>query len=451
MLTEAKLRKKVYDATYKRGSRLYNAGGVLEMEEENQGDRVMVRAKVQGSGRRTYHVALLLDGSEDKILDYDCECPANSSFSGMCKHCVATLLNLIHQNEPEYSQKRLDGFLPFSDSTEEKSREKTAKTTGNSDLDNLLSALGVLKGSDLAQASGRTTPFSQEKTSSVKKLESTPGLQNLLRPYLYSGSENLVNQIKEEVVLEPRLSFIGEHLKVSFKIGITQKYVLKDLREFLTRINTESNYRYGKKLEFVHREEAFTEKSRQWLALIRRLMPAETSASGRYTSYYYGYQARKNDELEINKSHMDEVMSLLEGEIFHGIFLGCQAEEWIVKDEMPDFNAALKKKADGAVFTLRRFTHMEGEHYLYFPNEGIIRRVDKSVFGKALDFFLLAENSSQSGCNISERPSYCSGRAPSGIKKSDSGKNADGTGGFSSGYSGISILSGYAPEGSDRL
>ena len=93
MLTEAKLRKKVYDATYKRGSRLYNAGGVLEMEEENQGDRVMVRAKVQGSGRRTYHVALLLDGSEDKILDYDCECPANSSFSGMCKHCVATLLN----------------------------------------------------------------------------------------------------------------------------------------------------------------------------------------------------------------------------------------------------------------------------------------------------------------------------------------------------------------------
>ena len=36
-------------------------------------------------------------------------------FSGMCKHCVATLLELIHQNEPEYSPKRLSDFLPFSD------------------------------------------------------------------------------------------------------------------------------------------------------------------------------------------------------------------------------------------------------------------------------------------------------------------------------------------------
>ena len=102
MLTEAKLRKRVYEATFKRGSSLFNAGGVLEMEEEDQGDRMLIRAKVQGSGSRAYDVELLMDESEDKILDYDCECPAYASFSGMCKHCVATLLELIHQNEPEY-------------------------------------------------------------------------------------------------------------------------------------------------------------------------------------------------------------------------------------------------------------------------------------------------------------------------------------------------------------
>ena len=110
MLTEAKLRKRVYEATFKRGSSLFNAGGVLEMEEEDQGDRMLIRAKVQGSGSRAYDVELLMDESEDKILDYDCECPAYASFSGMCKHCVATLLELIHQNEPEYSPKRLSDF-----------------------------------------------------------------------------------------------------------------------------------------------------------------------------------------------------------------------------------------------------------------------------------------------------------------------------------------------------
>lgn len=61
-----------------------------------------------------------------------------------------------------------------------------------------------------------------------------------------------MQRIESEVELEPRLSFIGDQLKVSFKIGITQKYVLKDLREFLNHVTTESNYRYGKKLEFLH-------------------------------------------------------------------------------------------------------------------------------------------------------------------------------------------------------
>lgn len=402
MLTEAKLRKKVYDATYKRGSRLYNAGGVLEMEETDQGKRILIRSRVQGSGNRTYQVELLMDESEDKILDYDCECPANSSFSGMCKHCVATLLSLIHQNEPECRQKCLDDDLPFSVYESRRGPDRDAKTSGNPELDELLHALGVFKGSDMGQRTEPMTPVLQRKQVSEKKLESTPGLQELLRPYLLSDSQNPMKQVKGEVILEPHLSYIGDQLRVTFKIGITQKYVLKDLRELLNRVAAESNYQYGKKLEFVHREEAFTEKSRQWLAFIRRLMPSEQSY--RYhTSYYYGYQMRKENELEIDKSHMDELMELLEGEVFYGSFLGCQAEVWAIKDEMPDFGAVLKKKADGAIFTMRRYIHMEGEKYLYFPKEGMIRRVDKALFGKALGFFCLVEDSTQNGCNISGR------------------------------------------------
>ena len=110
MLTEAKLRKRVYEATFKRGSSLFNAGGVLEMEEEDQGDRMLIRAKVQGSGSRAYDVELLMDESEDKILDYDCECPAYASFSGMCKHCVATLLELIPRTSQNTAQ---NGCLTF--------------------------------------------------------------------------------------------------------------------------------------------------------------------------------------------------------------------------------------------------------------------------------------------------------------------------------------------------
>ena len=165
MLTEAKLRKRVYEATFKRGSSLFNAGGVLEMEEEDQGDRMLIRAKVQGSGSRAYDVELLMDESEDKILEYDCECPAYASFSGMCKHCVATLLELIHQNEPEYSPKRLSDFLPFSDG------KTSAPKSQNPDLDALLRALGVTRASELPNAPSRTSPEPPVRTPARKKLE----------------------------------------------------------------------------------------------------------------------------------------------------------------------------------------------------------------------------------------------------------------------------------------
>ena len=71
------------------------------------------------------------------------------------------------------------------------------------------------------------TPVLQRKQVSEKKLESTPGLQELLRPYLLSDSQNPMKQVKGEVILEPHLSYIGDQLRVTFKIGITQKYALK--------------------------------------------------------------------------------------------------------------------------------------------------------------------------------------------------------------------------------
>lgn len=174
----------------------------------------------------------------------------------------------------------------------------------------------MTRASELPNAPSRTSPEPPVRTPARKKLESTPGLQELIRPYLLSDSENPMQRIESEVELEPRLSFIGDQLKVSFKIGITQKYVLKDLREFLNHVTTESNYRYGKKLEFVHREEAFTEKARAWLAFIRKLLPNENAYTGRYASYY-GLRTREDEYLDIDKSHMDrKLWHLLGREVF---------------------------------------------------------------------------------------------------------------------------------------
>ena len=49
MITEEKLRKKVYDTTFQKGMRLYKNGRVLSMDVEEGEDRLYIHARVKGS------------------------------------------------------------------------------------------------------------------------------------------------------------------------------------------------------------------------------------------------------------------------------------------------------------------------------------------------------------------------------------------------------------------
>lgn len=371
MITEAKLRRKVGDTIFKRGSSLYNAGNVRSLNVEEEEGSVYLHAKVKGSGSKFYRVELILDADEDKIEDSDCDCPAFAAYSGLCKHCTAALLEWIHQSDIE----DYDGG--------QKVRELS--------LEESLRRLGVTRGMPM-----------KESPKPLKKLESSPELKALLMPFLLENNENPMTRVENQVKLEPHLSFMGDRLTLSFKIGITQMYILKNLTEFLSRVESESSYYYGKKLEFVHRESAFTEKSRKFIQMIQRIQPLK-AAYTMYSGYYYGYNRSKESELEIDQAHTDELMNLLQDEEFYGSFMGFCSEKWVISEELPQFDAALRKKQDGALFTMRHYLKIEGEQYFYFPREGAIRKVAKDTFGKSLGFFSMLQRGTRSECDISQR------------------------------------------------
>lgn len=366
MITEEKLRKKVYDTTFQKGMRLYKNGRVLSMDVEEGEDRLYIHARVKGSDYNIYQVELVLDWNGDRILEKDCECPAFSSYSGLCKHCVAVLLEFIHEREPQ----------------EEKAEEES--------LEERLQRLGVSRG--VAQAA---------PVPAVKKLESSAGLYTLLSPYRTEILTDPTNQIQNQVRLEPYLNMTGDKLYVSFKIGITQMYVLKNLSEFLKRVEACSDYRYGKKLQFSHRENAFTEET---VPLLHFLMKIHQKVQvQRYPGYYYGYVSRQDDMVEIKDRYVDELMGILEHREFYGSFLGMSSDKWVISSGVPQFDAVLKKKQDGAVFLTRRYLKIEGEQYFYFPREGVLQRAAKKDFGQSLGFFKMIQEGFNSECAISRQ------------------------------------------------
>lgn len=372
MITEAKLRSMVFPTTFSRGKGLYNRGNVRGLEVTEKNGKHYVSARVRGSTGKIYEVALTLDEEKERVVESYCDCPAFGVYDDLCKHCVAVLLEYIWQEQ----------IHP----------EKKSLAVKQESLEEQLLRLGVRVGvDDLTKA---LTPAKEE----TKKLVSSPGLAEVLRPYRESDSFNPMTEIEGKVRLEPHVSLSGNKLQLSLKLGVSQLYVLKDIQGFVSRIQNQQNYYYGKKLEFVHRESAFAPESRALLALVMRLTPKKEMEKVGY--YYY---TQKNDRLEIPRSSIDELMQILEKETFYGSFLGIQEERHRITEELPLFDATLKKKQDGAVFTMRRYINFEGLDYIYFPRETTIRRTAKADFGKALSFFQYMQEGIKPECNISQQ------------------------------------------------
>ena len=53
----------------------------------------------------------------------------------------------------------------------------------------------------------------------------------------------------DPVALQPEVMFSNSELLVSFRIGRKKKYILKNLGEFMTRMNEAAIVSYGKELQ----------------------------------------------------------------------------------------------------------------------------------------------------------------------------------------------------------
>ena len=174
------------------------------------------------------HVKLSLHSVTGELLHFSCECPYCVHDEKACAHIGAVLMFL--------KERTIDHF-PFY------YRENAA---------------------DYIQQMRRRQMFSQS--------------DQLIEAYVNSAVlDDPVMLQNDPVALQPEVMFSNSELLVSFRIGRKKKYILKNLGEFMTRMNEAAIVSYGKELQFLHVPESFDEVSQKILRFIRRNYPTQSN------------------------------------------------------------------------------------------------------------------------------------------------------------------------------
>lgn len=198
MFSISDIKQEAYPAAYRRGKELYERGLVQEFSydvyTEDGVPKAELIGRVKGTVEDHYDVRLVIDEEYAEVSESRCNCEAFCNYEGICKHCVAVALAYVNRRQAK---------------------------------DILNAKLGI-------------TPKTEMKNYPEKELKTDTSLKNLLNRYsMRAGSTYLLPEnIYGKVELEPYFKMEYSYATVEFKIGMEQKYVLKNISAFYTRLKS---------------------------------------------------------------------------------------------------------------------------------------------------------------------------------------------------------------------
>ena len=308
-------------------ARIYVKTGRTLIEKINYQNENNFEITGKVTGQEIYRTHLQVEDSE--IIDVTCECSDYQNRYAACKHIVATMMEF----------------------TSNYKYEEMLKQKNNTDINKSL----------------RT----DSKYGSFKQIVNEYYTQEMQE----IEQSNNKDEISERIKIEPKIIYdkYTNNLRMEFKIGNQRMYRLKDLAEFYNRMISGEKYKYGNKLEFVHKKEMFEEECQELLEFIMKhaeiiaLVNSEANSNYRY----YGKVINEN-YIMINNSGLDEIFEILKNQqvIFQKEYKESKVE---LKDENPDLNFIMQKKGkneyvikiDKNIDLLRDIEILNGKAYKY--------------------------------------------------------------------------------------
>ena len=176
---------------------------------------------------------------------------------------------------------------------------------------------------------------------------------------------------EEKVRIEPKIIFdkVENNLKLEFKLGNKKMYKIKDLPDFYTRMINNEFYKYGQKLEFVHKIDNFHESSKELLRFILKYAEIMKILNKQDRYDYYYSSATNMPTITLGRNTIDEAFDILKKQKVNYDFEYISATMELLEED-PKIEFELKKVDDEEykldpntdIYNVRIF---EGEKYTY--------------------------------------------------------------------------------------
>ena len=332
-----------YDAGEERiqKARLYTKTGRVEIEKINYNDKNNFELTGNVSGQENYRTHISVESGE--IIDVTCECKDYQKRYASCKHIVATMME-FESNDKYMSMIEKSDTVDFHKTLRTDSKYRNFKQIVNE--------------------------FYAEEMQEIEE-----------------SNEHEREEIYPEIKIEPKIIYdkYESNLRVEFKIGNQRMYKIKNLAEFYDRMINKEKYKYGSKLEFIHKKEVFVDNSQEILQFILKhseiIRFVNSSVN---TSYRYYGKALNEGYILLNNSGIDEIFEILKGQEIS--FQKEYKDEKIeLKNENPDLHFVMKKRGkeeyqivlNKKIDIMRDIDIIIGKEYKYLLIDNVLYRCDK--------------------------------------------------------------------------
>lgn len=340
MLKRTAIRALCNTTAYQRGLDIYRTGKRIQsLDIKSEGAVDKISAAVKGSGRNVYNIGFQYDTEADCIKKVYCDCPAFRSYSGICKHCVAVLL--------EYGDRKAYERVEVRKQQDED--QKQAEIFSGTEFPAAVSGSG------------------QPATKTTVELKSLLNRQMYSRMLPFSG-DPYFGRVELETCL--KFNSVGNCFTVEFRIGCEKKYILKDVLAFVWNLDHNEKVSYGKNLEFIHSDEAFLEKSRGVLSFIREWVE---NHHGTYMARYEQLKKITTEvkvrDLTVDRKELEDLLLILGENSFKFKMNNDPETTWHAVREIPDRILTIRKKDQGLSLEIPPVYSVTGIRYhMYFDN-----------------------------------------------------------------------------------
>ena len=361
MLKRTAIRALCNTTAYQRGLDIYRTGKRIQsLDIKSEGAVDKISAAVKGSGRNVYNTGFQYDTEVDRIKEAYCDCPAFRSYSGICKHCVAVLL--------EYGDRKAYERVEIRRQQDEE--QKQAELFSGTAFPAALSGPG------------------QPATKTTVELKSLLNRQLYSRMLPFSG-DPYFGRVELETCL--KFNSVRNCFTVEFRVGCEKKYILKDVLAFVWNLDHNEKVSYGKNLEFIHSDEAFSEGSRSVLAFIREWVE---NHHGTYMSRYEQLKdiaVEKVRDLTVDRKELEDLLLILGEKSFKFKMNNDPETTWHSVREIPDRTLMIRKKDQGLSLEIAPVYSVTGIRYhMYFDNAKVYL-VSRQELGAVEEFVACLE------------------------------------------------------------